>query len=148
MNERERFWAKVDVAGVQQCWRWTAARDPHGYGRFSVGGRSGGMVLAHRFSLSLVVDVPSDACVLHSCDNPPCVNPAHLSVGNHEQNMDQMARRLRQGRRKLDPDGVREIQRLRLGGRTHAAISESVGVSKSNVGYVLRGETWKAVARS
>ena len=86
---KERFWAKVDVRGPDDRWEWQAARDPSGYGRFApqVKGMSRGFV-ASRFSLVLKdSEVPPPRVItLHSCDNPSCVNPAHLSWGNHSQN--------------------------------------------------------------
>jgi hypothetical protein len=63
----ERFWAKVARASDDECWEWTAAKQPRGYGKF---GFEGGWVLAHPHGL--VID--------HLCDNPSCVNPVHLEA--------------------------------------------------------------------
>lgn len=87
----ERFWAKVDVRGANDCWPWTGSRDTAGYGRIArsrsdeTGGRQ---ELAHRVSLELAgVEITPGQYVLHSCDNPPCVNPRHLRPGNQLDNM-------------------------------------------------------------
>ena len=78
-----RFWAKVHK--TSSCWLWTAARTGSGYGSIRIAGHS---VPAHRFSYCVThqVALTSHECVLHSCDNPPCVNPAHLRIGTKQDN--------------------------------------------------------------
>jgi hypothetical protein len=96
-----RFWQKVDRCGPDECWEWLTGLSRWGYGAFSVGGRAGGNVYAHRFSFELHVGpIPQGLWILHSCDNPPCVNPAHLSLGSSSVN--QLERTAR-GRRPAPP---------------------------------------------
>lgn len=79
----DRFWPKVDVSG--DCWVWTACRDSRGYGRMSYPGR--GSERAHRIAWELAYgDVPTGMCVLHHCDNPRCVRPEHLFLGDRDAN--------------------------------------------------------------
>jgi hypothetical protein len=92
----ERFWAKVERRGADECWPWTKGTDRQGYGRFQVGKRS---EKAHRQAWSLAhptVELHSSDHICHRCDNPPCCNPAHLYRGNHAANMRDMVARGRQ----------------------------------------------------
>ena len=78
----ERFWAKVDKSGP--CWIWTAGRFATGYGCFRLQGKS---LKAHRVAYELEVGpIPLGLNVLHRCDVPLCVNPAHLWVGTAREN--------------------------------------------------------------
>jgi transcriptional regulator with XRE-family HTH domain len=89
----DRFWAKVDRS-TGDCWTWTAVKNNKGYGMFRLGSASLGKVLAHRFSYELAKGkIPKGAFILHSCDNGLCVNPSHLRVGNHAENMRDAASR-------------------------------------------------------
>ena len=83
----DRFWAKVNK--TDNCWEWTGAKTPFGYGQIGRPGRNNGTVLAHRYSAMLHFGMfDRRLFVLHHCDNPSCVNPDHLYFGDHQQNAD------------------------------------------------------------
>ena len=81
LEEPHRFWAKVQVGSPDECWPWLGCRDSKGYGR------AGKRERAHRIAYQIVHGaLPEDRLVRHTCDNPPCCNPAHLLIGDHADN--------------------------------------------------------------
>lgn len=90
----DRLAGKYQIDPTTGCWNWTACTDKHGYGQIALGGKHGGQALAHRVSYELHVgQIPDGMMVLHSCDNPACINPAHLRIGTQIDNMADMASR-------------------------------------------------------
>lgn len=92
-----RFWCHVKK--TDSCWLWIRGTNKRGYGQFNSGVTKGYKnTRAHRYSWELVNGViPEDLQVLHKCHNPKCVNPEHLYLGTHRQNMDDRIRRNRYG---------------------------------------------------
>ena len=135
-----RFWAKV-VKGAS-CWDWTGTRQPAGYGII-------GKVGAHRISWELHNGlIPSGLWVLHRCDNPGCVNPAHLFLGTNGDNVrDAIAKGRKPGvfeddnaATKLSATQVYQVREL---AKEHpqAIIASMFGVHQSTVSRIVRGET-------
>jgi hypothetical protein len=101
-----RFWEKVQK--TQTCWLWTGTAERGGYGRINVGGK---WLRTHRVAWELSNGpIPTGLCVCHRCDNPPCVNPAHLFLGSQRDNLHDMATKGRHGSR-ARPDRVAHGER-------------------------------------
>lgn len=83
----ERFWLKVQMGSPDECWPWRGFCNRGGYGQF---GEDGKLTTAHRVAWRLTFGDPGKYFVLHTCDNPPCVNPFHLFLGNQKTNMEDM----------------------------------------------------------
>lgn len=143
-----RFWPKVDVRSADECWPWKPdqAQRPHGYGQFKVNGQ---MMSANRVALALVLGELREQA-LHTCDNPPCCNPAHLFEGTQIENILDMHAKERQalsngesnGRHKLTWPEVREIRTRLSRGEQQRKLATEYGVSKSTIGFISTGETW------
>lgn len=100
------FWSRVDKSGgPDACWEWTGARTRRAYGMSSWQGK---IHWAHRIAYLLAVGpVPSGLFVCHRCDNPPCVNPAHLWAGDAAANNADMAAKGRSRHPRGDQNGAR-----------------------------------------
>lgn len=142
------FWSKVDKRGPDECWMWTCHTNKQGYGSVSIQGR---LTRAHRYSFALAHGpIAPNLCVCHRCDNPPCVNPAHLFLGTIAENNADKAAKGRQaagissGRAKLTDDDVREIRAAFRPG-IGVVLGRRYGVSASVIKAVSSGTTWRHV---
>ena len=143
---RDRFWSKVDKSG--SCWIWTGVLDRYGYGKFKLNGR---YCQAQRVSWLLTHGSIADGLfVCHSCDNPACVRPDHLWLGNNALNMADMtskgreAKGERHGLSKLTESEVIEIRRrYAAGGISHRSLAIEFGVHNRTIGQVVNRATWK-----
>lgn len=137
-----QFWARVDKRGPDECWPWLGGRCGNGYGRFKVNGKARG---AHRIALFGFAGLGDPALACHTCDNPICVNPAHLYAGTYDSNLQDMfdRGRFRSGfTPKLTEEQVREI---RTGALSRRAYARKFGISPSSVQSIWRGQTWRHV---
>jgi len=167
----EQLWHRVDKsAGPDGCWLWTGYRSATGYGQIIVCPEYK-RFSSHRLAWTVTHgDIPAGLYVLHSCDNPPCCNPAHLRLGTKADNSADAVRRGRiasgdrhgsrlhperraRGQRnaaaKLTELQVVEIKGL-LADKTlgHAGIARRYGVVPGVVTAIANGLTWKWVGRA
>ncbi len=145
----KRFVSKCDTSG--SCWLWTGCCDKQGYGRINAGGKHGHSLFAHRVSWQIFNgDIPSEMCVCHSCDNPRCVNPDHLFIGTHSDNMKDCESKHRRrhgfnkgevnGQCKLSDMDVAYIRIMFAEGYTQADLSRIFNVSPSQVYRIVRNK--------
>jgi hypothetical protein len=149
-NDEERFWSKVEKRGPGECWIWTGGLNTSGYGQFQLRRKSVG---AHRWMYEHTIGkIPDGLLVCHTCDNPPCVNPAHLWLGTNGDNMrdsSQKGRRVglqagtNNGRAILTPDDVREIRRVYTGKYGELrTLARRYGVTDTTIASAVKGQTW------
>lgn len=141
-----RFWQKVKKSEYG-CWEWTAGKTAQGYGQFYYG-RPG---YAHRFAYErLIAPIPEGKMVRHECDNPSCVRPSHLMLGDQFDNMadmyerrrNQHAKGERHGKAKLTDQQVIGIYKSPL---PHKKIAAKFGVGTTCVRDIKNGRTWAHV---
>ena len=153
----ERFWEKVQK--TEGCWEWIGYRTPYGYGSFGAGGRQRGAVFAHRFAYELINGpVPNGLCVLHRCDNPPCVRPDHLFLGTKKDNTQDMMEKKRHGvythpehirrgerhhRCRLTEGKVRGIRLRVTAGESRETLALEHGVSRATIDDIVNRRTWR-----
>jgi hypothetical protein len=148
----ERFWSKVALAVDNECWEWTAHKNPNGYGQISIGTRQESRWLAPRVSWLLHYHSdPGELDVCHTCDNPGCVNPNHLFLGDAQANANDSINKGRHSppprllgsshpNAKLNEEAVREIRSSPL---SAAEMAVKFGVTKTAVDYVRKRRTWR-----
>ena len=153
MSLEERFWSKVLItADDDKCWLWTAAFHTRDYGWFRYKGKS---TRANRVAWILPnYVIPDGMEICHSCDNTSCVNPKHLFLGTHEENMKDMMSKGRHrafrgeavGISKLKEPQVIEMRRkYAAGGITQRELGIKFEVSLDTVHAIINRKTWKHI---
>jgi predicted XRE-type DNA-binding protein len=164
----DRFWSKVNILDDEHCWDWVAGKNQKGYGEFKI---DGSMYRANRVSWIICNsnEIPDGMIICHKCDNPSCVNPNHLFLGTHSENMVDMTKKDSaakgmynganthpenrpspageiNGRSKLKETDVEKILIMyHEDNKSQFEISENFGVSESTISLIVNGKTWKNI---
>lgn len=158
----ELFWARVDIKGPDDCWNWVRVARGSRYGACKIKGRT---YLAHRIAYELTYGpIPEGKYICHTCDNPSCVNPAHLFAGTPKDNSQDMLSKGRHrtasplgegnGKSKLTKAEVMEIRRLwdscshgfgKHPPYTTKVLADMFGLSMSAIAGVVRRRVWSHV---
>lgn len=157
MMEPTPFMDRVLPEPNSGCWLWTGCVSKYGYGQVR---RNGKMQKAHRVSYEMHIgEIPDGMCVCHTCDVRSCVNPGHLFLGTHADNMRDMAAKGRASAHavgvpgeahwnaKLTDAQVSEIRAKIASGAKQRDIAAEYGVSQSHVSRIHQGKFWGHVVR-
>lgn len=149
-NAIDRFHKKYEI-NESGCWIWTSGTRMNSkgvaYARHWTDDKKS--IGAHRFSFELVHGaIPKSMYVCHKCDTPLCVNPDHLFIGTHQDNMRDMVQKRRsftgrgenkKGRAKLTNQQADQIRKMNI---SHTKIAALFGVSSSTIGRIKCGESY------
>lgn len=142
----EQRWSHYTSKGPI-CWEWTGSKDANGYGRLNINNRP---ILAHRLSWELHFhEISSDQHVLHRCDNPGCVRPDHLFLGDQVANNADMvakgrfspgvSRGIDHGCAKLTEEQVRYI---RASKESDQLMADKFGISRRHIRDIKARMAW------
>jgi hypothetical protein len=141
---RERFNQQLRI--TPGCWLWLGRCFESGYGQFYAEGRH---QRAHRVAWRMYEGDPGPLHVLHSCDTPCCVNPAHLFLGTHAENMADMASKGRAVNRPLRGDAnpgakltAAQASAIKTDTRLQKVIAAEFGVHQVLVSRIKTGKAW------
>lgn len=148
-NRVTDFWARVAItANDEKCWEWQGKVTRAGYGVFSDHCNA---IYAHRLAYELATGIKPTLFILHSCDNPGCVNPKHLREGTPQENTrdaierNRIARGERKRNAKLTENDVREIRRRIASGDARKRIAQEFGVHPTRIDYIKHKKNWAHV---
>lgn len=142
-----KFWRRVEFG--HSCWNWTGAKRGGGYGKVL---HDGVAIPSNRVAWMLLRGkIPTGMLVCHSCDNPGCVNPAHLFLGTHKDNAEDRAAKGRgsspsgekNGGSKLTWADIPLINHLLKNGVRKPVIAEAFGVDASTIYKIASGRRWR-----
>lgn len=130
------------------CWIWTACLGNKSYGLFKLDGKH---QRAHRLSYQCFKgEIPDEMLVCHTCDNPTCVNPAHLWVGTNDDNMNDKVKKGRQSRLHGETNGFSkltedDVKAIRADKRLQRQIAADYGIHQANVSLIKLRKSWSHV---
>src|SRR6056297_1092931 len=147
----KRFWNKVIFPDkLSDCWIWKGGKDKDGYGQFYI--ESNWKIKAHRFAYQCAHGPIKNGIILHSCDNPSCCNPRHLSDGTIFENNKERSKKgrsalgLENGNSKLKESDVKRIKKLvKQDNYTYKQLSKKFNVSVSTIFRIVNNKSWSHI---
>lgn len=130
---------------VNDCWEWQGA-NKDGYGALTYKQKN---YRAHRFAFEVQYGRKPVGFLLHSCDNPPCVNPVHLREGTHWENMQDMKDRNRHPKGEgsynaiLNEQAVKALRFLHSKGYGYGRLGKAYGLSRWTIRSAVSGAAWR-----
>ena len=143
----ERFFLSYEPEPNTGCWIWTGHLNKSGYGLFRLNGKQH---KAHRAAFMMYCgDIQDGMFVCHTCDTPSCVNPRHLFVGTHEENMLDMKKKGRGNGAKGESHPkakltIPQVIEIRRDTRLQREIASDYGVTQGVISSIKRGDIWKS----
>ncbi len=141
----ERFWSKVEK--TSDCWHWRGCHFRCGYGSFKYQGKATG---SHRIAWMLTNGIiPTGLDVLHRCDVRSCVNPNHLFVGSHSDNMADMKAKGRIGIRHRGEHHHKakltlgQVAFIRDSKDSSLTLAKTMPVDASTIRKIRRSQIWQ-----
>jgi hypothetical protein len=158
MPIEKRLYGNIRVNDKTGCWEWLGSLNGGGYGRILIGSRKDGTrrnISTHRLSYELSCGkIPKGMEVCHKCDNRICINPDHLFIGTHQDNIDDRERKGRnvvyhgenKSNSKLTEQMVIEARLERENKKTsYQKLADKYGVCKKTIMCAIKGTSWKCV---
>ena len=151
VGERSSRWCSTECrlmgAAIPngECLEWRQDRTRRGYGRARYEGKR---VEAHRLAYRLFVGDPGERYVLHSCDNRCCINPKHLSLGTHQDNMDDMVAKGRQAYGELRPQSkltAVQVKAISDSKERGVDLARRFDISQQTVCDIRKRRSWKCL---
>lgn len=145
---RHRLYRYAVLGDIESCWLWVGTTNNKGYGQLKINKKNTG---AHRVSYMVHIGpIPEGMFVLHQCDNPACINPYHLFLGTHADNMrDKVQKgRMHDQRGEHNPKAkitelqARDAHERAAKGERQSDIARSYGVTRSAISRIIRGQSW------
>lgn len=146
-----KFWNKTERRGDDECWPWHGEQNNMGYGRIAFGAKKNRKrIFAHHAAL-LIHGFEVKGVVMHTCDNPNCVNPRHLRLGTQADNLADMRTKKRHnfgernGMAKLTNEQVVTIKKLIDEGVSAKEIASLYSLSSHSIRDIKTGRRWGEV---
>lgn len=155
-QQKRAFWDKVNIRqDAKQCWEWTGAKKPKGYGNVRINKR---YTTAHRVAWELAnnMDIPEGMLVMHLCDNPQCCNPAHLVLGTLKNNTADMLLKgrvnrvpiavgERHGNAKMKNADIQTIMNMLARGDSQSTIAKRFNVVQTTISKIKLKKSWRHI---